>query len=190
MAKIGNHRERTHATGPGNPNAGNQTVGTDKETQNQAQDEPKTGPRIHPDSANVLAKLLTLGGGGRASFGPLPRVVASAPEGGPKKSPRWPQEAPRWPQDGPNMAPRRPKMSPRGPKMAQDGPKMAQDGPKGPQNQKSQKTQEVAHVRALVRGIARDSDPRKTRGKRSIFRRPWPQGRPARAVLLLSLIHI
>ena len=80
--------------------------GTDKETQNQAQDEPKTRPEKSPNSSNVLRDLLTFFlGGYLASFGPLPRVVASAPEGGPKMA-----------QDGP--------------KMAQDGPRRAQDDPK------------------------------------------------------------
>ena len=70
--------------------------GTAQEAQKQAQDKTPGYPEI----VECLERFAHfLGGWGR--FGPLPRVVASAPEGGPKKAPRWPQDIPRWPQDGP-----------------------------------------------------------------------------------------
>ena len=116
---------------------------------------------------------------------------ARAPQDGPKLAPRWPQDGtkmtprslkvvPNWPQDGPKMTPRSLKVAPN---WAQDGPKKAQDGPNGPQDQKTQRTPQTAHAHACFSGIATLSDPRKRREKVGIFQRPWPLGRPARAVL-------
>ena len=83
------------------------------------------------------------------SFWPLPRVVVSLPEGGPKMASRWSKLAPRWPK----MASTRPKIAPRWPHQAprwyqkslkkheknnifatglQLGPERAQDGPRWP----------------------------------------------------------
>ena len=132
-----------------------------------------------------------------------PKMAQDGPKM-PQDTPRWSKMAPRWPQDGPKrlqdglkMAQVGPKMAPRGakmgsgwapkslnsfgkihifavgghlgPKMAQDsaklpprGPKMAQDGPK----------------RASL-GARLESN----REKLGMFHRPWPLGRPARAVL-------
>ena len=82
---------------------------------------------------------------------------------------RWRQDGGKMAQDGPKLAQDGPKMAPRGPKMAPRWPKM---GPRG--------AQEVPSWGLTLIG------PRKTGERGSMFGRPWPLGRLARAVLFIN----
>ena len=174
------------------------------------------GSRNHLKSLKTLGKINIFGRGlqlgpkkpqdGQRVPQDGPKMAQDGPkmaQDGPKMAPRGPKMAPRGPkrpQDGPKMAPRGPKMgsgwaqkpsnylgemhifaypvhldskmAPRGPKIPQDSPKRPQDGPRW--------AQEVPSWGLTPIGG------RSTGERVSMFGRPWPLGRLARAVLFLN----
>ena len=124
-----------------------------------AQDGPKMGSRWAPKSLNSVGEINMFAFEGHLS----PKMAPSWPQ----EAPRWPKMAPRWPQDGPV----RQKTY-----TCACGRSDQDDSKKAPRRLKTTIVTARAHVYAHSRRTP-------TRGRVGIFQRPWPLGRPARAVL-------